>query len=382
LDEKDKKRLLMKILTLGNVPLDSFLGSGKKRLAWRDGLRARGHQVDTFEPKHFEIGYTHLRKAKKFRQTLGAWLFFKNYKMWKQYDLIEFNGDEFWLVMNQLKKEKNRPLIVASTDGLELLANERSLNYEVYEGLGKLRKWWDIQTHHRLSWIAFKSADALVSVCELDRYYAIEHRLYDPDMTAVVPNCIDCEYHMPFIQQRENRVAFTGTWISRKGVRFVVDVMTQALKTFSDLQFDIFGTGGKEFDVKNDFSADLRTRIHVHGKLSNEDLASQLSRAKIFFLPSQYEGFGIATAEAMGCGCAVITTPTGLGWELKNGEEAIICDFNDVEGMKRAMCDLLINDALRIEIAKKGWERSHAFYWDKSLMILEKTYKNWIDKHR
>ncbi len=108
--------------------------------------------------------------------------------------------------------------------------------------------------------------------------------------------------------------------------------------------------------------------------------AARLARAKIFFVPSEYEGFGLALAEAMACGCAVVTTPTGYGAELRDGEEGLLCPFEDSGAMRAALARLLDDDALRTRIAGAGWRKVQGLRWESSVRKLETTYRRWLDE--
>ena len=65
----------------------------------------------------------------------------------------------------------------------------------------------------------------------------------------------------------------------------------------------------------------------------------------------------MALAEAMACGCAPVTTRTGFGATLRDGEEALLCDFTDAGAMERAVLALLRDESLRSNIARRAWER-------------------------
>ncbi|HXU38814.1 MAG TPA: glycosyltransferase family 4 protein [Blastocatellia bacterium] len=373
----------MKILSLSTCPLDPLLGSGKTRLRWSEGLRELGHSVDMAEPHDYETWHG-MRRALRFRQAWGACSFVKNKLAADSYDAIEFFGGEFGLVTSQLSKLKQRPLIVAHTDGLELLASERERVYNPPRSfMGHAHSWYLLQTHERLSRAAFVYADAFVTGSALDREYVIEHGIFEPERTAVVEPGLDDEYFaMPFINKKQHRVAYTGSWIPRKGIDKLTSVMNELLNHDRELRFDVYGTGGNPEAVLSRFPTCLHERIEVHGRLSNEQLAEAMTRAKVFFFPSQYEGFGMSLGEAMACSCAVVTTPTGFGAELRGGVEAIVCGFDDVEAMKSSVLGLLSDEQERLRIARAGWERVRTLRWDSNIKKLEATYERWCSERR
>jgi len=369
----------MKILSLSTCPLDPLLGSGKTRLRWSEGLRELGHTVDMAEPRDYETWHG-MRRGLRFRQAWGACGFVKDRLAADSYDLVEFFGGEFGLITWDLSKLNERPLIVAHTDGLELLASERARAYDSPGSLkGRARSWFSTYTHERLSHAAFVYADAFVTGCALDKDYVVDHGIFKSERTAVIEPGLDDEYlAMPFITQKQHRVAYTGSWIARKGIEKLAAGVSEVLVRDSALRFDVYGTGGNREAVLACFPASLHHRIEVHGRLSNEQLAEGMARAKVFFFPSQYEGFGMALGEAMACSCAVVTTPTGFGAELRDGVEAIVCGFDDVEAMKTSILRLLSNDIERQTIARAGWERVRAFRWDSNIRKLEATYARWV----
>jgi glycosyltransferase involved in cell wall biosynthesis len=369
----------MKILSLSTCPLDPLLGSGKTRLRWTEGLRELGHSVEVAEPRDYETWHG-MRRAIRFRQAWGACGFVKRKLESESFDLIEFFGGEFGLITRQLASMKRRPLVVAHTDGLELLASERERAYDPPQSfIERAHAWYAEHTHERLSRAAFVYADAFVTGCELDREYVLEHGIFERERTAVVQPGIDDGYlAMPFIGEKQHRVAYTGSWIARKGIKKLAAVMTELMTRDGELRFDIYGTGEPRDQVLSCFPRSLHDRIEVSGRLTNAALAEAMSRAKVFFFPSQYEGFGMALGEAMACGCAAVTTPTGFGAELRDGVEALVCGFDDLEAMKQSVERLLTDEATRLAIARAGWERVRELSWRSRVRKLEATYESWL----
>ncbi|MDQ3621184.1 MAG: glycosyltransferase family 4 protein [Verrucomicrobiota bacterium] len=368
----------MKILALGNCPLDRRLGSGKTRLMWSEGLRALGHEVEVLDASMLSYR-PEWRSGKKLRQALGSWLVLRKRDL-RDIDLIDFSGDEFWLPTWQLSRSRQRPLLVAHTDGLELLAAERASQYNPpTTWKRRIRESVTSPVYQALSWTAFRKADVFVTLCELDRRFVIQHGLFEADHTEVVPPGVDEEYIAATHGQRRGlRVAYVGSWIERKGVDHLATVMTRVLRRFPEAELEVFGTGGSCDEARAAFPGDVRLRVTVHGWLSNAEAAQRLSCARVFFFPTQYEGFGMALSEAMACGCAVVSTPTGFGAELIHGKEALICDFSDVAGMEHAVASLLNDEAWAAQIAEAGRKRVQQMRWETSVRKLEQAYLRWL----
>ena len=106
-------------------------------------------------------------------------------------------------------------------------------------------------------------------------------------------------------------------------------------------------------------------------------MVNVLERAKVFLFPSLYEGFGMATAEAMACGCAAVVTPTGFGGSLVNDTEALVRPFQDVDKLSDAARQLLSNRVLRDNIAQAGRKRVSELTWSRQVDRLDAAYRQW-----
>ena len=369
----------MRILTITNCPLDPRLGSGTTVIRFANGLRQLGHDVDVLAPADYEYASA-VRAAKQLRQGVGAFRAIRNRLAARRYDLIEFYGAEFWPAIAALGRSRQRPLLVAHTNGLELLNYEREAVYHPARGVKTAASR---AVHRRLFGLSFRYTDAFVALCEADRQWVLSHRLYEPAMTAVVPPAPDEAFRAldeQMTARKEDRVAFIGSWTERKGTRVLASVMNAVLGANSDVVFDVFGASSNKPAVVGSFDPAVRDRIQVHGSLEPSALAASVARAKVFFFPSQYEGYGLALLEAMMAGLAVVTTPTGLGAELA-GTEAVVCDFNDREAMRSAVERLLRDESQRSRIAGGGRRRAAALSWEESALKLSALYEAWLDAH-
>ena len=74
----------------------------------------------------------------------------------------------------------------------------------------------------------------------------------------------------------------------------------------------------------------LGDRFVYLGTLSEEDLCRLYQAASVFCFPSLYEGFGMPVAEAMACGCPVITSNCSSLPEVA-GEAGMLIDPEDID---------------------------------------------------
>lgn len=94
---------------------------------------------------------------------------------------------------------------------------------------------------------------------------------------------------------------------------------------------------------------------------NNEELNACYALAEVFVFPSLAEGYGWPIAEAMACGCRVITTNRDPMTEV-GGSVAAYASPEDIDGFAKAV-DLLLDEtgATRAERVKRGLERAMEF---------------------
>lgn len=160
-------------------------------------------------------------------------------------------------------------------------------------------------------------------------------------------------------------------------------LLLECIKIF-DANLVIIGDGALQNDLKESIKKDkLEKKVFLLGKKSNP--FSYISKANIFILGSNYEGFPNVLLEALACGIPIISTDCKSGpreilspnsdvnFQLKDNielaEYGILTPVQNIEKFQEAM-KLLINDkALRENYQKKAKKRSNDF--DVSKIIKE-----------
>lgn len=145
-----------------------------------------------------------------------------------------------------------------------------------------------------------------------------------------------------------------GAVVPRKGY----DVLVAALARLKHLPWRlvIAGDCGRSVDTFRRLVADvaalgLSDRVRLAGTVTAEELASLYASADLFVLPSRFEGYGMAYAEAIAHGVPVIGTNAGAIPETVPADAGVLVPPDDVDILAATLQRLMDNPAERERLA-------------------------------
>jgi glycosyltransferase involved in cell wall biosynthesis len=116
---------------------------------------------------------------------------------------------------------------------------------------------------------------------------------------------------------------------------------------------------------------ELSDRVHLAGERDADALAGDYGSSDVFVLPTLYEGYGMAVAEALARGLPVIATPTGAIPEIVPPDSGILVEPGDVEGLTDALRRVVGDDALRRRLSDGARrQRRRLPGWDQSCALM------------
>ncbi len=163
-----------------------------------------------------------------------------------------------------------------------------------------------------------------------------------------------------------------GTVQPRKNYRRLIRAFA---RLGSGLQLLIAGKPGW---LCEEILAEARQYPHVNmlGLVQDEDLPPLYRQATLFAFPSLYEGFGLPVLEAMACGTPVLCSNRSSLPEVA-GDAALLVDPESEKGLTAAMERMLVDDAMRKELVRRGIARAGLFTWERAarqlLAAMERT---------
>lgn len=141
-------------------------------------------------------------------------------------------------------------------------------------------------------------------------------------------------------------------------------LLFEGLRSSTELsEFEVLCIGGQphvEPDLRK-LAPRVRTR---RLSLSDEELRLAYAGAVALVYPSRYEGFGLPVAEAMACGCPVITTNLASLPEVA-GDAALYVDPDDPRSLVEAL-KAVQDPERRATMVAAGLTQASAFRWDRA----------------
>lgn len=372
----------LRILSLSNCPLDERTGSGYVALGYARGLRARGHVVELLGPADFEP-LRRLGRATGYRQALGMATASLRRLAARSYDVVEFWGGEAWLALALLARAPRRRFLLAShSNGLEPHCSEVMRSAQIAGSLAPSRRWFQLD-QSPLSAVGFKAADALVTVGGYDRAHALRRGYLPAARVLAVDNPLPDEYlGLQVDFRRPPVIGYCGSWIPRKGVGLLAAALPLALRALPAWRLALVGVG-EGFQAASHFPSDVLPRIDVVPSAERgsrlRDLYQGLS---MLILPSVYESFGLAAAEAMACGACLVANPVGFAAGLRGGEEAALLPEPSPEALCAALTSLAGDERRRQAIARGGYLRVQSLRWEPAVAAVEAAYLGWLAELR
>jgi len=173
-------------------------------------------------------------------------------------------------------------------------------------------------------------------------------------LAAVRSRCgIDREY-----------ILCVGIYKPRKNHAGLLRAFRRFLEGGMQAQLVIAGPMAEGEAVLRRLAAELGVAEHVifTGFVSDVDLRSLYSAARVCVCPSLYEGFGFTVLEAMACGAPVLCSRATSLPEVA-GNAALYFDPHDPEEMASQLVHVFSDHALRDSLMEQGRQNLQRFNW-------------------
>ncbi len=235
------------------------------------------------------------------------------------------------------------------------------LVHTVHTAEGRFRPW-------QFAWARLMAGrcDRIVCVSASVRDFHARRSGLPPARYTVIPNGIDAESFARDEQARRRLreqwglssgqvlLAYVGRLDYEKGTDVLLSAASHLAARGSPIHLVIAGDGPQRRQVENfiahgEGGRQCRYLGHV------QDVRGVLSAADLLVMPSRWEGFGLAAAEAMACGLAVIASDVPALRELvTQGRTGLLVEPGEVVPLAEAIVHLSANAAARATMGQAG----------------------------
>jgi glycosyltransferase involved in cell wall biosynthesis len=205
--------------------------------------------------------------------------------------------------------------------------------------------------YNHLDRLALKRFNGLAAVSD-----SVTRRLLDSGVSAgkikTIANGIDVQAFeqaqpLPALVFSGNKVVGMVARLDlQKGFEYLLRAVRELCGTFNDLKVVIVGEGPDRTAIENMIQQyGLQSKVILAGQQS--DMPGVYAAIDIFVLPSLNEGLPLTVLEAMAASKPVIATRVGaIPSVMKHGENGLLVDPKDADGLRNAIASLLTDSDL------------------------------------
>jgi glycosyltransferase involved in cell wall biosynthesis len=208
---------------------------------------------------------------------------------------------------------------------------------------------------------AARNSDLIIAVSQFTAKQVEDHLEVEPSRIRVIPHGVRVPAEMS--AAREPLILCVGAIQRRKNVARLVKAFERVPESWRL----VLAGAADGFGAAEELSAvelsPRKNHIDVLGYVSSGELEALYRRASIFAFPSLDEGFGMPVLDAMAHGVPVVTSRRSALPEVA-GDAALLVDPENIDEIADALARLGGDQALSIDLARRGRERAVQFSWE------------------
>ncbi len=155
------------------------------------------------------------------------------------------------------------------------------------------------------------------------------------------------------------QLLFLGRLGKRKGIYDLLLALARIRAVFPEFVLVAAGDGETEDVEKEASRLALAGNVIVPGWIDADRRLELLEQSDIFVLPSHAEGLPMSLLEAMAAGLPVVcSTVGGIPLAVSDGQEGLLVEPGDVDGLGQALARMMQDAAFRAACGQRAFERA------------------------
>lgn len=363
----------MKIILIGNYPLDRQESMERFAQLLANGFREAGVDIEIWRPTVFLAAWAKSTTSglAKWAGYVDKWILFPLVLRWRQLR----NSPGGSPIRYHICDHSNAPYLAHLPDDQtaitchDVLAIRGALGYaDAYcpaSGFGKVLQKWILHHLSKASQIACVSQLSLDQLRELTanqpaprKDWRVIHNGFNGRFTPLDPLDAEPLLNQAGLSQRVPFILHIGSGLPRKNRKMLLD-MVQAMGQQWNGQICFAGQPANEELMTYARSIGLHERIISVAKPNHETLLALYTACEAFVFPSFSEGFGWPVIEAQACGAPVIASNVPPMPEVSGGA-ALHADPTKPHEFSAAFLSLH-DESTRAEIIQNGFKNCTRF---------------------
>jgi len=215
-----------------------------------------------------------------------------------------------------------------------------------------------------------RSFERIVCISDFVRQDNARHG-FPIERMSVVPNGVE----LPEEGSRdEGFILSLGRMVHTKGLEYALQAMRSV-----DGKLIMAGAGPERERMEAlSKRLGLNAKVEIIGRVSEAKKKELFATCSLFVMPSLFESYGIAAAEAMSFGKVVVASSVG-GLPEVVADCGVLVPPRDPTALAREINTLMADPKLRHELGHRARARASLYSWDNVADLLEKVYFQVVD---
>jgi len=208
---------------------------------------------------------------------------------------------------------------------------------------------------YKLERDAFSFAEIGIVTSSKDRDYVLTRYNIEPEKIKVIPNYVVTDRFKPLPEiQKKYDLVFLGRNAKQKNLDNLLKAINYLKKT-KTRAVSLLMVGGCCYDSKiKETIKQYGLKVTFKGYVPNFELPRIFNQARLFILPSYYEGHPKALLEAMSCGIPCIGTDViGIREDIEHLVTGYLCK-TDFKSIANAIDSLLSDESLQAKLSRNA----------------------------
>ena len=219
--------------------------------------------------------------------------------------------------------------------------------------------------------VAWNRTERLAAMSGADRIHLLfpEYLSSIPEFlhnrTRIIPNPVWLDANLKYPAQcseKEKIIISMGRLDPFKQNALLVEAFAHLASGFPEWKLEIWGDGPEKQRLEKQVHAyGLKDRVRLPGTTEHPEI--HYKKAQIFCIPSQFEGFGLSTTEAMTMRLPVVgfAECSGTNQIVKHGRTGLLAEHMASRSLAECLRQLMSDENLRAAMGKQGQIEAQQF---------------------